>query len=44
MNKIFKKNSGFTLVEVMVCIVGLGLIAGMIALVGVGVHFICKFW
>ena len=36
--------NGFTLTELLVCIVGLGVIAGVIGLIYVACHFIAKVW
>ena len=44
MNKIVKKNAGYTSVEILYCIAFLGYIAMTIGGIYVVVHFICKFW
>jgi Tfp pilus assembly protein PilE len=36
--------NGFTLAELLIAIIGLGVIAGVITLICVAVHFIAKVW
>lgn len=39
-----KKNQGFTIIELLVCIAGIGCIAGFIWVAYVIGHFVSKYW